>query len=887
MSRSGPHGRETALAELADLLSRTRGGTGGAVEIRGGAGLGKTTLLAAAAELAPDFRVLHVRGAAAEKTLPGAGLHQLATALDTPCDVSDTSPEQLFPLYLALTRALAAAARENPVLCCVDDFPLLDSVSRRGITFCARRMADHAVLLLLAGDPAEHGEFPVVPLLPLSGEASRRLLADLVPDGLPRDLADELVALASGNPLALTELAAALTPAQLAGTAPAPTALPPESRLRARFRRRYEALSPAARQFVRLVVAGERVDGDTVVRAARETGADLCALDEATASGLVREVDDVLEPAGALVRSSLYAELSLADRHATHALLAKVLDDGRHRLPALVQRAAIAPRPDDALADELDEAAATARKTKDYASSATAYHHAADLTAGPHRQALRLLAAARDAWLSGQSRCSRTLLRRLPPLTGDHTVRGLAALLAGEIELRDGTPADGHRSLLEAADELGTSDPALAITALMRAAEATCAAGDYAAFFTTAERVRALARPEEPLPRLMSDHFAGLAAALRGRFDEAREPLLRVVAAAEHLAGCAPKVWAVLAALVLGDDERAQRLATQAVSAAADDGVLAPWALEFLAHTALRLDRYAAATRAAVDGLRLAQVRGQHNCAINHLATLALVAALQGDRATAELRLAHAADIAAARGLARPVVLASWALACLDLAEDRAADAVDRLRDVVVGGTDPFVRVLATPQFVEAAVRSGDHASAVKALEVFESWARSTGGPAHLALSQRCRALLATGEEADERYREALRLHRRADRPFELAKTELFYGERLRRDRKPRDARKYLRGAWQTFQRYEAAYWADRARAELRAAGEAVEHPAPPELDLTPQQAQISKLVAEGATNREIAAQLFLSPRTVEHHLRNIFAKLGIRSRVELTTFFR
>ncbi|GHF60663.1 helix-turn-helix transcriptional regulator [Amycolatopsis bartoniae] len=873
MSGTGLHGRDSALAALSGLLARARGKTGGTLEVRGEPGLGRTALLDAAARAADDFRVLRLRGSAGEKALPGAGLLQLSEALGTACDSADTD----FARYQNFTRALAEAARERPVLCCVDDVDQLDPLSWQGISFCARRADGHAIAFLLAGGPPSTGDFPVVPLHPLGAEASRRLLDDLVPDGLPPDLAEELVALASGNPLALTELADALTPGQLAGTAPPPVALPAESRLRQRFRCRYDRLSPAAQGLVRLVVAAGRVRSGILAD-------ELRALDEVTGSRLVHEDGDVIAVAGQLTRSCLIAEMSWADRYAAHEKLAKLLDDGQHPLEVLAHRAAIAPRPDTTLADELAEAASRARQASDYEAASGAYRQAADLTAEPRDRALRLLSAARDSWLAGQAQHSRVLLRRLRPLTCDRTIRGLAALLAGEIELRDGAPAAGHRSLLEAADDLGSADPSLAVTALMRAGEATFAAGNLHGFFTTAERAHALLRPSEPLLHLMTDHFSGLEAVLRGEHERAREPLRRVVTAAANVPGCAPKAWAALAALVLGDDQRAQELAAQAVAAATGDGsgVLAPWALDFLAHAALRLDHYASAASAAVDGLRLAQAAGQHNCVVHHLAMLALLAARLGDRETALLRLANVTEDA--RDLAGPKALNAWARACLELTEDRPADALERLRAVA---PNPFVRIMATPQVVEAAVRCGERAAATEALERFDEWACSTGSPAQLALSQRCQALLAAGEEADEHFREALRLHRRADRPFELARTELFYGERLRRHRKPRNARKYLRSAWQTFQRYEATYWADRARAELRAAGEAVELPAPAGLDLTPQQAQISKLVAAGATNREIAAQLFLSPRTVEHHLRNIFAKLGIRSRVELTTLFR
>ncbi|WP_166462823.1 AAA family ATPase [Amycolatopsis acidicola] len=907
------HGRDHELATLADLVRRAREGRGGTVEIHGSTGLGKTALLTAAEAAAEEFVVLRVRGVATEKALSLAGLNQLlrpvahhvallpqrhavALAIVAGCDLGDSEPHSAppdeFSLCSALTSLLTELARETPVLCRADDLHLIDEESRRALLFAARRLAAEPIVFLLADSFPGPAEFPRLALDPLDDDASRRVLDQQVSDGLPTDLAEELISLASGNPRALTELATSLTHGQLAGTTPPPVALPPDSPLRAEFRGRFDRLSPDARKLVRIAAADEWLDVDTVVRLATETGIALTAIEEATESGLLLDQGGLVETPNRLVRSSVYADMPLADRQQAHELLARILDTEERHLRALAHRAAISPIPNGQLADELEQSAATARRSRDYKSSARACRQAADLTSDPTVKAIRLLSAARDCWLAGRTQRSRALLHRLRPLTCDTSVRGLADLLQGEIELRDGTPAIGHRLLLDAAHGLTESHLPLAATALMYAAEASCLAGNVDGFFLTAQRASALSSPEEPpLLQLVYDHFDGLSAALSGRHDEAREPLRRVIKLAELLPGCAPKTWASVAALVVGDDVQAQELATQAVDAALGDGnsALAPWALEFLAYSALRLDQYSAAATASVEGLRLSQVAGQHNCAINHLTMLALAAALLGDREKSLARLESAAEEAAKRGLSRPTASTAWTLACLDLADDRPADALTRLRPVVSGAdnSNPFVRVMAIPAFIEAAVRCDENAAATVALETFDRWACGTMNTAYLALSQRCQALVADDDEAGERFREALRLHRAGGRPFELAKTELFYGERLRRSRKPRAARTHLRHAWKTFQRYEASYWADRARAELRAAGEAVDHTAPASVDLTPQQAQISRLVAAGATNREVAAQLFLSPRTVEHHLRNIFAKLGIRSRVELTAFFR
>ncbi|HKS48338.1 MAG TPA: LuxR C-terminal-related transcriptional regulator [Amycolatopsis sp.] len=886
-------GRYSELATLDQLLAHVKDGRGGALEIDGDAGMGKTAMLAAAKSAASDFLVLDAEGVSAERTIPFAGLHQLLRPVLDEHDLTGVaSEENAFAVYSAVTGLLAKVARDQPVLCCADDFPLLDEVSRAALVFAARRLGGDPVILLFAGCPERPTRLPRLVLDPVSDVAGQQILHDHVPDGLSPELCEELVSLASGNPQALVELVSALSLEQLAGTKPPPVSLPANSSLRTRHRERLEALSPDARKLVLLAVADEALDLDTVVRAAAHAGIDLHALDEAASSGLLRVSGQRAEIPTRLISSSLYADAPLSDRRATHDLLAGVLDRAEQRLKALWHRAATAPKPNEPLADELDLAAGKARRSKDYESSSRAYQQAAELTADPDAKALRLITAARDFWLSGHTHRSRALLRTLRPMAGNDTVRSLADILEGEIELREGVPTVGHQILLDAADRLTGTNLALAITALMRAGEASIAAGNFDGYIATARRVRALSGHDDPLVRLMRDHCAGLSAMVQGEYDRAKEPLHRVVTLAGQVHGCTPKFWGCLAALVRGDDRRAHHLAAQAVNVARADGtgVHTPRALEFLAHTALRLDHYPSALTSAVEGLRLAQAAKHHNSTISHLCLLALIAALQGDKDTTQARLTTAADQARGRRLAWPSAVTRWALACLDLAEERPSDALTRLRPVITGldGSSPFVRIMATPHFIEAAVRCGERKKATHALEVFDDWACSTRNPGQLALSQRCQALLASGTEADERFREAVRLHRRGDRPFELAKTELFYGERLRRNRKPRAAREHLRNAWKTFQRYDAAYWSDRARAELRAAGESVEPEGRASIgDLTPQQAQISRLVTEGATNREIAAQLFLSPRTVDHHLRNIFAKLGIRSRVELSALFR
>jgi DNA-binding CsgD family transcriptional regulator len=296
--------------------------------------------------------------------------------------------------------------------------------------------------------------------------------------------------------------------------------------------------------------------------------------------------------------------------------------------------------------------------------------------------------------------------------------------------------------------------------------------------------------------------------------------------------------------------------------------------------------QYARAAADATEGLRLAGDTGQEGAACDFLALLALVAAVQGREADCRAHAAEALERAAVHGLGLPAAEASHALALLDLGLGRPAHALERLEALALaapGAGHPRLALLAAPNLVEAAVLANRIEVAQTALGTFERWVEQVGAPPMLPLLARCRGQLSAGAAAERHFVEALRLHAESDRPFERARTELVYGEALRRARRRREARVHLRAALETFGRLGAVPWEERARRELRASGETARKRDPSTIDqLTPQELQIARFVGEGATNREVAAQLFLSPRTIDYHLRKIFQKLGISSRAEL-----
>ncbi|MEU7474784.1 LuxR family transcriptional regulator [Lentzea sp. NPDC042327] len=758
------------------------------------------------------------------------------------------------------TALLDHARRSHEAVLCLDDVRELDDDLRR----LAADVTGTRAALLIATEGEAFG-LPHVVLDPLDRAESLLVLHDLLP-GLPPALAVDLADLACGNPLALVELAGALTSDQLGGIAPPPDGLPQASSLRARLLARFAGLSERARTAVALAAVDEELTADDL---ARLTG-DLEA---------VTEAGTLLDPRR-LVRSTLAAGLSPAARFRAHAELAELLPAG----PRRTWHAARAGRAgDDGPADLLTASAEHARRCGDFATAARDHDRAAQLTADTEQKARRLLNAAADHWARGAPHQARAVLRCAVRLTDTPELKALMDLVAGGIDLGESLPDVAADRLMRAARSLVGTRRGLAVAALGFAGEAASIAGDHRRYSAVAEFAREIRLPDEPpATRLTLGHLAGMAATFDGRHDEALPALREVVELAHRVPGAQPRIWASQAAYVLGDAVGSHEMATSAVTAARESGytALVPWALVYRALSALLLDQHAAALTAATEGVHAATAVGQHNAVVDHLTILALLAALRGDSDTALHRIDTATEHITQRGLTRPGTFGAWAFACVDLARDRPADALDRLR---LHPGHAGIKVMAAPQVVEAAVACGQPGAGDRALRRFERWAEATGSSARLALSHRCRGLLGGGSgAADEHFEEAIRLHRASGTAMELAKTELLYGTRLRRSRKPKLARDHLRDAVRIFQSYQADHWVARASAELRAAGDSTGEPGD-RPELTPQQAQIARLVAEGATNREIAARLFLSHRTVEHHLRNIFARLGVRSRVELT----
>lgn len=663
---------------------------------------------------------------------------------------------------------------------------------------------------------------------------------------------------------ALAELAAALGPGTPSGPPPA-TGSP----LRRRYRAVLAGVPERTRRLMLLAAADPDLHPDELALAAGGEP------DDIEIGALVTVGASRLDFDPPLLRPIVYAEATLAQRRAAHAALADALHERGQRLRSLLHRA-VFPAPDRAagLARELVAAAPAGPPLL----AATALRRATELTGN----AGTLVGAARAYWDAGRPHQAARLLHHLPrpagrPARGPGVVWARARHLAGEVALRRGAAATARDTLLDAAAELAPYDNAAALDAVLLAGDAIAQAGHPGRFAAVVRHALAHAPHGDTVA---VHHAAGLAALLSGADAAGFARLRRAVHLAARETDSVTLVRTARAAVLIGDDVRAGELAARAAALARSAGAtaLVPQALETCAFADLATGHYDAAATAAGEGADLARGSGQYGLAGGLFGILAVLAALVGDRESCHLRIraARAQDSAARPGHSR--ALTAWALALLDLVEGRPAATVERL-----AGEDGnlVVRIAAAPHLLEAATRAAvdlPHA----APDAFDRWSSHTGQPSWLALRARCRALRSPDDEAaDQHFREALHRHTPGD--FAEAHTQLLYGRNLRHRRRPAAAREHLRRAGETFRLLDAQPWAAQADRELRAAGERIEpYAVPANVALTAQQERIAHLVAGGATNREVAQELHLSPRTIDHHLRNVFTRLGVRSRTEL-----
>jgi DNA-binding CsgD family transcriptional regulator len=902
------YGRDVERSAINALLDGARQASGGVLVLRGSPGAGKSVLLEDAVTAAAGIRVLRATGVESEFELPFAALHQLlrpvlsrvdrlpapqASALSAAFGLVAKSQDNRFLVSVALLGMLDELAEESPVLCVIDDAQWLDEASAAALEFVARRVDADPIALLFAARDADVRQFSAPGLADmhvdgLDSEAGRQLLAERVGVPIPPEVLSRLMEATGGNPLALVELPSLITPGQFSGREPLPSPLPMTDVVQRLFVQQVRRLPDHTQRLLLVAAADETSRPATVLAAALELGVPAPALDPAEQADLVWIQSGQLAFRHPLVRSSIYQSATDAERRSVHRALSEVLveeaDDDRrawHLALATV-------RPDESVAQLLEQTALRARSRGGFEAACMALERASQLTAEPEARASRLAAAGQSAWQAGQLVRAAGLLQQARPLTGDPILGADVDQLRAWIELSVGSSMTARRLLINAAKEIADIDPQRALEMLSAAAEAAWIAGDADAAAELGQIAARLPPPDTPRARflhhllngfvgLLRRHVARPVRALQYAMDLPANPDPDLVVRAGHVA------------FYLGADDTAYRLNAQTVAAARTTGAIGDllFALPRLALAEVLTGRWSAAEVSADEAARLSRETSQPGLSAVPLVWLVVLAVLTGDEERFQSLVAKTEDLAGSHSLgvfeAQVRDALHWARGLRKLAAGQPESALTWFSAM----THPAVAGMAAAlDRIEAAIRGGHRDEALEWLDRLDAFATHTGIASEQARVAHCRALLAEGETARGLFEEALTLHARSRRPFERARTELAYGEFLRRARRRVEARTHLQAALDRFEQLNARPWAERARVELRAAGRTARKRDPSTvLQLTPQEMQVARFVARGLHTREVAAQLFLSTRTVDFHLRNVFAKLGISSRTELARF--
>jgi DNA-binding CsgD family transcriptional regulator len=899
--------RRSEREVLDRLVDAVQAGQGRVLVVHGDSGVGKTVLLDYLAGRARECRVVRATGVQTEMELAFAGLHQLCApmldhvhhlpvpqrdALRTAFGVSAGPPPDRFVVGLAVLSLLSEVAGDRPLICVVDDEQWLDHASAQALGFAARRLgADPVGLVFAAREPgAELAGLPALEVAGLREGDARSLLDSALAGPLDARVRDQIVAETQGNPLALLELPRGLTMAELAGGFGLPGVQPLSGRIEDSFRRQLESLPDQTRRLVLLAAADPSGDATLVWRAAGRLGIPAQAAVPAADAGLV-DFGGRVRFRHPLLRSAAYRSAPLRDRQQAHGTLAEVTNPQADPDRRAWHRAQAAAGPDEEVAAELVRSAGRAQARGGLAATAAFLERAVMLTADPARRAERTLAAAQANLQAGAFGKALELLAKAKDQSSgplDELQSARVDLLRGQIAFATGPGSDAPPMLLKAAGRLEPLDLELARETCLEAWISAMFAGRLAGAGDLQEvsrAARALPRPAHP-PRLadvLLDGFARLVtdgrAAAAGTLRQAASAFASADTPVEERLRWG---WlAPVAAVVLWDEDDWRAIAVRQTQLARDVGALdqLPIDLSSQAMVVTRTGDFPAAALLVAEVDVVSEVTGTR---IAPYAAL-LLAGLRGREAevAALIEATIAQATAAGQGLA--VTWAHWVAGILYNSLGRYAEALAVAQQASQDTPELNVSMWALPELIEAAARSGDTQVASDALNRLAETTRAAGTDFGLGIEARSRAQVSEGETAERLYREAVdRLGRTQLRP-ELARAHLLYGEWLRRENRRLDARAQLRTAHDMLSAIGMEAFAERARRELLATGDTVHKRALQTVsELTAQEAHIAKLAAEGSTNSEIGAQLFLSARTVEWHLRKIFTKLGIASRREL-----
>jgi DNA-binding CsgD family transcriptional regulator/tetratricopeptide (TPR) repeat protein len=897
-------GREQECTLLDELVSSIRRGESRSLVLRGEAGIGKTALLEYLIESAADLKVARATGIESEMELAFASLHQLCAplldrlerlhapqrdALRIVFGLSAGPAPDPFLVGLAVLSLLSEVGEQRPLLCVVDDAQWLDQTSALTLGFVARRLlAEPVGLVFAAREPGEElRHVPDLEVRGLPGRDARGLLGSAVPSMLDERVRDRIIAETRGNPLALLELSRGLTATELAGGFGMPPAQALPGRIEEGFVRRLASL-PEETRVLLLVAAAEPIgDPRLLWRAAERLGIGPAAAEGAEVDGLLA-IGERVTFRHPLVRSAMYRSAAPEDRRAAHLALAEVTDMEVDPDRRAWHRAAAAPGPDEEVAMELERSAARAQARGGLAAAAAFLERSVALTQEPERRAQRAVAAAQTSLHAGAFEAAARLLATAEAGVLDELQRARVELLRGQIASASSAGSEAPGQLFRAAKRLEPLDVSLARETYLDAWGAALFAGPLASGSNLLDVSRAArSAPRPPGAPHASDLLLDGLAVLVTESRAAAAPTLKQGVSAylrEEIPVEKGLQWGVLAstaASTLWDFDGWDAVITRQMELTRDAGALAPLSIALNGEGIVVTWRgdFAAAALVTAEADAVTEATGTRIAPYGAL----LLAALRGREAEATQLIEATIRDATAGGEGLAVQYAHWTTAVLYNGIGRYEEALAAAQRASDDIPELFLSAWALTELIVASTRTRKEGLATHALERLAESTSAADADWGLGILARSRALLSDGEAAESSYREAIdRLSRSRLRP-ELARSHLHYGEWLRRENRRVDAREELRKAHGMFTAIGMDAFAERARQELLATGEHVRKRSVETRDeLTAQERRIAQLAREGLSNPEIGARLFLSPRTVEWHLRKVFAKLGIRSRREL-----
>ena len=907
-SQARLRGRRAEGLVLDQLIANARAGTSGVLVLRGDAGIGKTALLDTLAGQSSGCRVARAAGVESEMELAFAGLHLLCApflnrldrlpgpqrdALGTAFGLrSGGAPDRLL-IGLAVLTLLADVAGAQPLVCLIDDVQWLDQASAQALGFAARRLAAEGVVIVFAvrepGGTVDLSGLPELKIGPLHDPDARDLLATAIPGRLDESVRNRILREAAGNPLALLEVPRAWTYTAFAGGFGLPDGASVSGWIEESFRRRLTSLPDDSRRLLLLASAEPVGDPIRIWAAAERLGIPFEAAGPATTAGLIA-IDTQFRFRHPLVRSVVYEEATPDDRRLAHAALAEASSPERDPDRRAWHLAAAADGPDEAVALELERSAGRAQARGGLAAAAAFLQRAFALTGEPANRTNRAVAAAQASLHAGEFEAALGLLTTIEATPLDEVSRARTELLRGHIAFASSLGSEAPPRLLNAAKRFERIDSDVARETYLDAWGAALFAGRFATAGNLVEVSRA-ARSAPPLtrPPRPSDLLLDGLATLMTEGRAAAAPALRRATSAFVANEDSSEEnfrWGWLTTIpsnVLWDEESCYSINARQLQVARDAGALARLPIDLTASAIVVAWRgdFAGAAAAIAEADAVTRATGTR---IAPYAAMFL-AAMRGREAEAAALIDSTLRDATSGGQGIGVQYAHWVAAILFNGLARYDEAQAAAEKASAEATDLFLSGWALPELVEASVKSGQPLAGADALARLAEATATAGGDWALGIHARSAAQLSRSDSAESLYQEAVtRLARTHLRP-ELARADLLYGEWLRGEGRRLDARTHLRRAHDLFTAIGMEAFAERARRELHATGEVVRKASVGTLDeFTATELQIARLASDGQTNPEIGAQLFLSPRTVEWHLRHVFSKLGVRSRKELRT---